>query len=458
MADEPKQPESVETEKAGKPAQTPTTPEAEAAAADAAPVSLHDAETVSDAPSLDADEVLDGEPDFADSPLESLIFTLRATSSRELVVEVPAEEEIVPPVDHPKGLVEVPIHLSPLPDPQEVFIDPGLPIPETYDTDLISALVQDPFRMYVYWEVRPDTLTSITRLFSTEEVKTFRPVLRLTDKKTGEEEYFQVQYPGNDWLSVSPDRTYIVEFGVYSKEFGFIRLMAAPEITTPRGTVAPEIAPEPEYQISASRFKRVLKASGFAAQIGSLPQETLAEWLPPTVTQAFEQAGIGQPLQNIHVEALPLSVRSIVEEIMATDDGEMAANTLLHYLPAVLRDAYLAFLAAEGKRTGIRNIERLAELAGSEEFEEGWSDWEWSEYEEEGADDFFAPGLLRFGVGSSAGSDLGSLRGKARRRVPRRVPRTRPVQQERPTPWLPSMDRPDSSGGRNRLLPMDFDL
>lgn len=402
---------------------------------------------------------LPAEPGFAEASLESLIFALRASSSHQLILEIPElEEEVVPPVEHPKGFVETPTHLSSLPEPEEIVVDPGLPIPEAYDTDVISALVQDPFRLYVYWEARPDTLSSISRLFSSEEAKTFRPVVRVTDRKSGEETYYPVKYPGSDWFSVFPDRTYVVEFGVYSPEFGFIRLMGAPEVTTPRGTVAPEIAPEPEYQISTSRFRKVMDASGFTAQPGPLPHETLADWLPPTVVEAFTHVGMGQPLETTQVSALPYSVREILEELMVSDGADLAGNSLLHYLPALLRDAYLAQLAARGKPTGVRNAEQLTEQYDDlEEYE----DFEIGEWEDE--EEFFVPGVFRFGVGSSAGSELGSMSHRRRRRVPRRKPRKAPVVQQAqrpapPSPWLPSMDRPTSSGGRALLLPMDLDV
>lgn len=453
---EPKQPEAVQSEPVESASATAAdASQPETVAAEESAAAAPEKESISiDAPELDA------------SPLESLIFALRASSSRQLVIEVPSElEEVVEPVEHPEGHVETPARLSSLPEAtDEVVADPGLPIPEAYDADMISALVQDPFRIYVYWDARLDTLTSITRLFGPSEVKSFRPVIRITDKKTEEETYYPVKYPGSDWFSVYPDRTYIIEFGVYSADFGFIRLMGAPEVTTPRGTVAPDVAPEPEYRIGLTRFKKVLHASGFQAHAGLLPQETLAEWLPPHVADIFVRAGVGKSLDMVHLDALPESVQSVLEELRLVDDGEMVANSLMHFLPSVLRDSYVSYLAGRGMPTGIRNVHELRDTFGpmdieGEDYEE-IEELEFGEWEEIEDEDFLAPGLLRFGVGSSAGSDLGSQRGRRRRRIPRRKSRRAPLAQRehRPTPWLPSLDRPDSSGGRNRLLPMDFDL
>lgn len=474
MADKPVIPDATESGEPGKPQATPVdsqSVEREAVVETAQVASDQDvptlAESAADSETQDpVSKTAVDAPEFDISPLESLIFSMRTSSPMHVTIDLPEAKEDLIELEHPLGHPEAPIHLSSLGAEEEPFIDPGLPIPEAYDADMISALVQDPFRIYIYWEIRPETLRSINKLFTPEEVKTFQPVLRVTDKSNEEETYYPVKIPSSDWLSVSPGRTYVVEFGVYSPSFGFVRLMAAPEVTTPRGTVAPP-STEPDFQISTARFKKLLRASGFSAHAGALPHETLAEWLPAHVTDAFIQAGAGEPLQEIHLEAIPETVRDILSELIAHGEGEMAANSLLHYLPSVLRDAYVAYLAGRGMPTGIRNVEHLRDLVGPLDLEgervadsEEWTEYEYSEWEEIEDEDFFAPGLLRFGIGSSAGSELGSLHGRRRRRLPRRVPRRRPVlkQVERPAPWLPSMDRPASSGGRALLLPMDLDV
>lgn len=144
---------------------------------------------------------------------------------------------------------ETPTFLSALPEVPDVDAPPQLaPLPDEYETDAIAALVQDPFRMFVYWEARPETVLAVERLFSPEEVATFRPVLRVTERETEKETYYPVLYQGSEWFSVFPDRTYLVEFGVHSPQFGFIRLMSAPEKKTPghgcAGVAAPAGVPD----------------------------------------------------------------------------------------------------------------------------------------------------------------------------------------------------------------------
>lgn len=364
---------------------------------------------------------------------------------------------------------ETPTFLSALPEAPQVDAPPQLaPLPDEYETDAIAALIQDPFRMFVYWEARPETVLLVEELFSPEEAATFRPVLRITERETEKETYYPVSYQGSEWFSVFPDRTYLVEFGVHSPQFGFIRLMAAPEKKTPRGTIAPEMPPQPEYRISETRFRRTLEVSGFQSNGAALPREPLKSWLAPTVAEAVFTAGDGLPLEEEHIRQLPDSVRGVVAELFERDGGELAALALLHYLPALLRDTYLARLAARGIPIAFANVEQLLSagyiaeaMPPEEEVIEGleWSDW----IEDE--ETFDVPGLQRFGVGSSAGSELGSLRQRRRRRLPQRRVRRPEVVQPVPQPvaqplWLPSMERPGSlrlSGGGQRWLYFDLD-
>ncbi len=399
---------------------------------------------------------------------EDLLLAGQGGASEQLVTATATVADVLAAAPE---MLETPTFLSALPEAPAADVDapPQLaPLPDEYETDAIAALVQDPFRMFVYWEARPETVLSVERLFSPEEVATFRPVLRVTEREMEKETYYPVLYQGSEWFSVFPDRTYLVEFGVHSPQFGFIRLMSAPEKKTPRGTIAPELPPQPEYRISETRFRRTLEVSGFQTNGTALPREALEAWFAPAVSDAVFTAGDGLPLEPEHIEQLPVSVRDVVSELFERDGGDLAALALLHYLPALLRDTYLARLAARGIPVAFANVGQLlsagyiAEAVPAEEeiIEElEWSDW----IEDE--ETFDVPGLQRFGVGSSAGSELGSLRQRRRRRLPRRRVRrpevVQPVPQPVPQPlWLPSMERPGSlrlSGGGQGWLYFDLD-
>src|SRR5262245_57858123 len=125
---------------------------------------------------------------------------------------------------------------------------------------------QDPFHMFIYWEVREESLKALTRYFSVEDAETFKINLRLTELLGRNEAFFEVGRHGRYWMVVFPDRTYEFEIGVRSPEHGFIPLVRSNRVTTPRGTVSPVTADEAEYQLSPPEFIGVLEASGFSAQ------------------------------------------------------------------------------------------------------------------------------------------------------------------------------------------------
>src|SRR5579871_5481499 len=63
--------------------------------------------------------------------------------------------------------------------------DFGAPIPDTYDIDLLRVLVQDPFHLYIYWELRQATIDSLTKVFPKDEAPEFQTVLRLIELEEG---------------------------------------------------------------------------------------------------------------------------------------------------------------------------------------------------------------------------------------------------------------------------------
>ncbi|HWN99969.1 MAG TPA: DUF4912 domain-containing protein [Blastocatellia bacterium] len=233
------------------------------------------------------------------------------------------------------------------------FVDVGLPVPETYNVDIIRALLQDPFRIFIYWEVRQESLNGLTHYFSTEEAERFRVTLKLIEVEGGGEAFFEVGLRGRYWMMVFPDREYEFEIGVRSPEHGYIALLKSNRVRTPRGTVSPEPALEPEYKLSAPQFLNVLEASGFSAvqaldiTVSALPganadAEDLSDVLvklPDPLREALTAASAGEPLTEELVNALPGWLRSELRRLLFGGDARLASAALIHYLPELLREA-----------------------------------------------------------------------------------------------------------------------
>src|SRR6187549_4250259 len=63
--------------------------------------------------------------------------------------------------------------------PAEPIVDTGLPIPSHYDIDLMRAIVQDPFHLFVHWQLRTDPFERLRKIFPGGSVNGFRTVVKL---------------------------------------------------------------------------------------------------------------------------------------------------------------------------------------------------------------------------------------------------------------------------------------
>ena len=234
----------------------------------------------------------------------------------------------------------------------EPFIDLGLPIPDSYHTDILRAMIQDPFRVFLYWEVRDENLNALTAYFPAAEVQTFRTVLKLRDKTGGQESYFPVGSRGRYWMMVFPDRDYEFEIGVRSPLHGYISLLRSNVVRTPRGTVSPITADEAEYRLEPVEFLDVMEKSGFGPEqslditVAAMPgadvgedaiRETLDK-LSDSLHAAIELAVSGGQLTPEMIADLPESMRSMLTSLLQESGGEVASVGLLHYLPELLRE------------------------------------------------------------------------------------------------------------------------
>ncbi|QQS46456.1 MAG: DUF4912 domain-containing protein [Acidobacteriota bacterium] len=240
------------------------------------------------------------------------------------------------------------------------IVDTGLPIPAHYDFDLMRAMVQDPFRLFVYWQLRDDPFERLRRIFPKGQSGEFHTVLKLIDETNNIAVFFNAAFTREYWFSVFPDRRYRVEMGLRSDRHGFIRLLSSQPVTTPRGGPSDQVAPEPEYSISADRYIEVIREShlvparvftldGLLPGAGDVPPEARnAVWesLPPSfrrLMQAMVDIQAGRDFdkwwEHLSREELSGMVREFLEIIHEMGDGELGYILLLRYLPELLRRA-----------------------------------------------------------------------------------------------------------------------
>jgi hypothetical protein len=234
----------------------------------------------------------------------------------------------------------------------ESFVDLGLPIPDTYGTDILRAMIQDPFRVFIYWEVRRDHLDSLTRYFSPEDIKTFKTVLKLRDTLGGQESYFDVDRRGRYWMMVLPGHEYQFEIGVQSPLHGYISLLASNRVQTPRGTISPITAQSEEYRLQPTEFVEVMEKSGFGAEqslditVAAMPGTNLREnilsetlnRLSERTREAIMYAVSGGHLTAEMIAELPETIRDLVLSLYRESGSELASAGLMHYMPELLRE------------------------------------------------------------------------------------------------------------------------
>src|SRR5262249_53158701 len=184
--------------------------------------------------------------DFIFPLRRSLLFILRPSSPMKLLESRPATLISAAPAEDPSA-------------------GEGPAMPETYGLDMVRAMLQDPFRIFIYWEVREKSLEALTRYFPPEDVEHFRVVLRLIEIEGKNEAFFEVGRRGRYWMMVFPGREYEFEIGVRSPVHGYIALVRSNRVRTPRGTVSSETAEEGDYRLSPPDFIEILETSGFAA-------------------------------------------------------------------------------------------------------------------------------------------------------------------------------------------------
>ncbi len=254
---------------------------------------------------------------------------------------------------------EIPAEPVPAEIDAEPIVDTGLPIPAHYDLDLIRAVVQDPFHLFVYWQLKDNPFDRLRRIFPPHEVETFNSVLKLIDETNSIAVYFDAAYAREYWFSVFPDRRYRVELGLRSPRHGYIRQMTSLPVTTPRGAPSDQAAEEPEYQIPADEYVDVLRESHLVPERAFTPEGLIGlpgdtredraqvwEQLPESfrrllTVMADVQAGrdydrLWERLSQAEVAAL---VREFITILSGMGQGETGYLLLLRYLPELLRRA-----------------------------------------------------------------------------------------------------------------------
>jgi len=245
--------------------------------------------------------------------------------------------------------------------PAEPIIDTGLPIPSHYDFDMMRAMVQDPFRIFVYWQLKDDPFERLRKIFPGAAIGDFHTSLKLVDETNNIAVFFDAAFAREYWFNAFPDRTYRVELGMRSPRYGYIRLLSSQSVITPRGGPSDKEAEEPQYQITADDFLRVLRESHLVPERaftleGLLPGEddvpagargALWDSLPASFRRlilAMADVQAGRDYERWWDRLDREELAGVVKEFLTIVNqmgggGELGYMLLLRYLPELLRRA-----------------------------------------------------------------------------------------------------------------------
>lgn len=289
---------------------------------------------------------------------------------------------------------------EPAVDEAEGFVDRGMAIPESYGVDVARALVQDPFHLMVYWELRAESLRAIQDLFPWGGASDFRPTLRLTDLLEGNEVYVHVPLSGKYWFGAVPGREYRVDVGALSSVHGFVPVVRSNVVETPRGTVSPVLDEDPQYRVETPRFVRLLELTGFATDrvltdvaraetarlTGQPARLTGPAEPPPFLVEAFGKlpepvrvaaatVAEGGRISRSLYDLLPESLRKILAAFLGTDEEEILTAAFMHLLPQLLRHILEGELVDESMHPV--HLPPRFMLGASETLQRPHVDWSW---------------------------------------------------------------------------------
>jgi len=253
--------------------------------------------------------------------------------------------------------------------------DFGLSIPEQYDFDMMRALCQNPFRLFVYWQLKDNPFDRLRKIFPLNGANDFHSVLKLVDETTNISVFFNAAFANEYWFSVFPDRRYRVELGVRSSRYGYIKLLTSQAVHTPRGGPSDQAAPDEHYHIESDEFLDVLRDSHLVPEraftiedllpgTGDVPagaRNAIWESLPSSFRRLVQaiadiQAGRNYELwwEKLSLQEQSKMVREFLEIISQMDDGELGHMLLLRYLPELLRRTILDEQQAGGPKNELQ--------------------------------------------------------------------------------------------------------
>ena len=183
----------------------------------------------------------------------------------------PTKVEVPPAPAPPERLMPAPRRV-PVGEPKEIYIDRGLPLPQTYGEDRITAMAKDPNWIFAYWELTGPRKMEVEKQCGRETLENAAWVLRVHDCALSRWSDIRIDVGAGNWyIPVSEDRRFRVEIGVVTPEGRFIPFASSKELQTPRSGPSPEVSEG--WMVSDETFRKFLAVSYPVGASGLSPLE-----------------------------------------------------------------------------------------------------------------------------------------------------------------------------------------
>ncbi|MBI2837590.1 MAG: DUF4912 domain-containing protein [Acidobacteria bacterium] len=205
---------------------------------------------------------------------------------------------VPPPLEQLKPLEVEPVEPEP-----GVYLDTGPELPETYDLDIVRLLVQDPYRIYVFWELSgkgSDRARNKAKLMGFVDGKLSLQITRFSD---GNKTLLDVEGGKDWWLLGDPGTEYMAEVG-FAFNGVFFTIATSNRVRTPPVTLAEADTIAPPTPAQEELAVEVLKASGYEPV-------TIAE-VREQVTERVREKRELTPRERIFIERLPQDLKEAV--------------------------------------------------------------------------------------------------------------------------------------------------
>jgi hypothetical protein len=186
----------------------------------------------------------------------------------------------------------------------EPFVDRGLPIPETYGQDVLTAMLRDPSMLFIYWELGG---AKTHRLIGRYAPKYW--VLIIEDKNVDASSEITIDPAARNWyLRVAAGGRYQLAIGYYD-EGGRLHMIARSKVVTTPAAGPSNLSDEnEEWMIVERDFRKLLKTSGAGAmRLGASEFLSRARKIRQEIPEKIPSSGAVRRLQLPSSAQMPSS-------------------------------------------------------------------------------------------------------------------------------------------------------